>query len=450
MNNEKIRSFIEANPKYLTGFYRELAVKFNVSYEQARHIARRMRKKPDTVSKKANGTSSFSENVSTGDANLSFNTTVRIKTKEDLINLGMVDLNDFEIERYEVTTWEGYRKGKEADIKWSQGIMDGYVKDSGKLITETLYRVNVKLKRRKLDTDLEKQKELILAEIKSHRRETNLNWVYHNLSDKLFKESKKDKYLLELCLFDMHFGKMSWSEETGEDFDLKIAEKRFKEAVYGLLRKVDLTTVEKILFPIGNDLINVDNKNNTTTAGTPQDTDSRFFKIIKVVRKILVEVIDELASIAPVDVVIVPGNHDESTSFFIGEMLDCFYHKHPRVNIDCKIKLRKYYQYGKVGLQMTHGNEEKHHDLGLIFATEEKKLWGDTDYRFCQLGHFHKNKKTEFVSVDEHQGFQIQILPSLSGTDSWHKKKGYMSKKQAKAFVFHKEEGMTGEFTVSI
>jgi len=275
MNNEKIRKFIEANPKYLTGYYRELAVKFNTTYDRIRHIARSMRNNfsantQEEESPNSDQTSKFSENVSTGEANLSFSTPVRIKTKEDLIALGMVDLNEFEIERYEITTWEGYRKGKIVDLVWEQGVSTGYVKDSGKLITETLYRVNVKLKRRKLDTDILKQKELILAEIKSHKYPTNLLSAFDDLYDKINRGYIGNKYLLEISLFDMHFGKMAWSEETGEDFDLKIAEKRFKDAVTNLLTKIDHKSVEKILFPIGNDLVNVDNKNNTTTAGTPR------------------------------------------------------------------------------------------------------------------------------------------------------------------------------------
>jgi len=325
------------------------------------------------------------------------------------------------------------------------------VKDSGKLITETLYRVNVKLKRRKLDTDLLKQKELILAEIKLHPYESeplkkHKEWL------KALSDTDLDRVnLLEICVPDAHFGKLAWNQETGEDYDLKIAENQFKEAIRKLLKRVgDLSIIDRILFPVGNDLINVDNKFNTTTAGTPQDSDSRFLKIIKVVRRILIEVIDELSIIAPVDVVIVRGNHDETSAFMIGEILDAFYHNNPLVTVDNDPKMRKYYGYGQTGIQFTHGSEEKHDQLGLIFATEEPEMWAQSDFRYCQLGHYHKNKTTEFVSVNDHQGFQVQILPSLSGRDAWHYKKGYNTKKQAKALVFHAEEGLIKEFTVTV
>ena len=73
-----------------------------------------------------------------------------------------------------------------------------------------------------------------------------------------------------------------------------------------------------------------------------------------------------------------------------------------------------------------------------------------TKFREVQLGHFHKNKKINYVSVDDFQGFQIQILPSLSGTDFWHNSKGYNSLKQAKAFLYSKTEGRVAEFTHTV
>ena len=55
-----------------------------------------------------------------------------------------------------------------------------------------------------------------------------------------------------------------------------------------------------------------------------------------------------------------------------------------------------------------------------------------------------------YVSVDNHQGFQIEILPSLSAADEWHSAKGYISNPQAKAFLYHKEEGEIAEYTYTV
>ena len=290
------------------------------------------------------------------------------------------------------------------------------------------------------ESDLLSQKAIILKELMTASKKCEF----------VYSSETNAKLAYEINIPDVHFGKLSWEEESGEDYDLKIAEKRYITAIQELLSNVSLSSIEKFIFPVGNDMINIDSRRNETYAGTPQDSDSRFYKIVKTVKNILINTINQLSSIAPVDVIIVSGNHDTETMFMIGEMLDAYYYNNEKVSVDNSAKQRKYYKYGVNGFQYTHGNEEKHSELGLIFATEEPNLWAETKFRMCKLGHFHKNKKTEYVSVDEHQGFQVQILPSLSGSDAWHKSKGYMSKKQAKGFLYHKEKGQIGEFTYTI
>lgn len=290
---------------------------------------------------------------------------------------------------------------------------------------------------RKLDTDHKKQKELLLKELRTELP------VFPSIK----LQTKGKKYAYELSIFDAHFGKMAWGEESGEDYDLKIAEQRYTEAVANLLSYVKLEDIERIVFPIGNDMINIDSRRNETFAGTKQDSDSRFFKIVRTVKEILIKNINALSLIAPVDVIVIAGNHDPESMFMIGEILDAYYTTNKNVNIDNSPKQRKYYQYGLNGFQYTHGNEENHKDLGLIFATEESKLWAATKFRFAKLGHFHKNKKLNYVSVDEFQGFQVQILPSISHNDAWHTGKGYSSMRQAKGFLYDKQKGQVAEYT---
>lgn len=428
-------------------YYNRVGEEFGVGKECIRHRVRKLNSKklietPDDFIK-GSPISQLRENIRTGEGDYTFVTNKRIKTLEDLIEACDVDIKVWEIVSYEVNKWEVGRKDKSVDWNTKKGVVKkGTVHDSGKIFVEPLFQVKAKLSRRKVSKDLSLQKEAIMAEMRSYSPS--------------IKMASKEKYnfenketLLEISIFDPHFGKLGWGEETGEDYDLKIAEKRVKNAIKDLLSRVNLNNVQKILLPLGNDLINVDNNNNTTTAGTQQSTDVRFMKIIKVVRRILVEIIEELSLIAPVDVIIVPGNHDTSTAFMIGEILDATFYNNERVTVDNSPKVRKYYRYGSVGIQWSHGNEEPHQSLGIIFATEEPELWAATKFRFSQLGHFHKNKKINYVSVDEHQGFQVQIIPSLSGIDAWHYKKGYNTLHQAKSFLYHKTKGLIGEFTTT-
>lgn len=330
--------------------------------------------------------------------------------------------------------------------EWQCKSYNAWIKDKfGEIESQPKFSVFAKMKRKSVDKDPELQKDVLLKELYDAAPE--IQFVDLNIPDD-FSDEKDSLY--EISIPDAHFGKLAWAEESGDDFDLKIITEWYQNAVNELLNRVNLERIDRILFPIGNDMINIDSNANTTTGGTPQQVDGRFPKIVRVVKNVLIDTINKLAVVAPVDVLVVPGNHDYHTMFMIGEILEAYYSKTQRININNSPNPRKYYQYGVNGFQYTHGNEEKHQELGLIFATEEPQLWADTKYRVSKLGHFHKTKKLSFISTDEHQGFQVEILPSLSGTDLWHKKKGYKSNKAAKSFLYHKTKGKIAEFTYNL
>ncbi len=352
------------------------------------------------------------------------NTDFEVKSLEDLLAVCEVDTT-----KWEVVSWQCR--------KWDSSIKNA----DGNLETKALHSVNAKFKAITIDTSLTLQKDLLLKELFEKAPE-------YITPASVTSDNKT--YLLEIALPDVHFGKMAHKEESGEDYDLKIATQRFKDAVKALISRVDLNNVERILFPIGNDMFNVDGKNNLTTGGTPQDCDSRFYKTVRSVKNLLIDTISNLMTIAPVDVVIVAGNHDEQTSFMLGEMLDAYYHNTKDVTVVNTANLRKYYQYGTTSIMFTHGNKEKHTDLGMIFAAENPKLWANTTQRYIQIGHLHHNRKINYLEAQEFQGFTTQIIPSISGNDAWHAGKGFNSLKQAKAFLFDKKEGLIGEFNYTV
>ena len=259
--------------------------------------------------------------------------------------------------------------------------------------------------------------------------------------------NKPNPCMLELAITDHHFAKLAWDLETGDSYDIKIAKRYYINAIKDLLLKTAHLNVEKILMPIGNDLFNFDGIKNETTAGTPQDSDSRWTKIFRIVSETMIEVIDICREIADVDVIIVPGNHDRASCFYLGEFLSAWYRLDKNVNINNDPTLRKYYVYGKTLLGMTHGSEEKQGSLPLLMAREAKTAWSICNFYEYQLGHWHKKKMTEYISGDTYNGVQIRILPSLTGTDAWHYSKGYVKGiKSALGIVYDKEEGCIAEF----
>jgi len=351
----------------------------------------------------------FSENLEKGTAIKTVETIEEVQSLDDLIRICKIDTTKWDITRYSQKS------------------------SNGKYTVEAFMSA-------KTPSELEVQKDILIAELKDQLQKDPW-WMRRTNNPSI--DTEKDQ-LLELAVFDLHLGKLSWKGETGEDYDLQIAAERYRNCIHDLTSRVDKRKVGRILLPLGNDMIHIDNKFKTTTNGTPQDTDSRFAKIIKEARKLILDQIQFLITQfnVPIDIVIVPGNHDQTVMFTLGEILDAYYTDHNLVKVFNDPKLRKYYQFGKNMIMFTHGSEEKHAELGLIAATEEPKMWAETKYREVHLGHLHKSKSVKYTNVDEYQGFKIRIINSLSGTDAWHYSKGYMSLKGAEAFVWDREKGL--------
>lgn len=259
----------------------------------------------------------------------------------------------------------------------------------------------------------------------------------------------KAQHMLELDAFDLHLGKLAWSLETGgSDYDLGIAAKDFREALDDSLTKASGFQLSKALLPLGNDLLQTDNLRSETTAGTRVDSDSRYHKMFDAAVKEMRWAVERLKERAPlVEVVVVPGNHDRLGAFTVGRVLEAVYESDPRVTFQNSPNLRKYVQFGVTLLGFTHGNEEKHNDLPLIMAHEQKQAWADTLFHEWHVGHNHKYKKTRYVAGDSFQGTVIRIIRSLSEADAWHSQKGYIGGRRAiETFVYHLKEGEVGAF----
>lgn len=436
---KQVENYILKNPQSVdrkaVNPYGNVASKFKTDIETVRAVYRSLRKRSLVeVGNESQATIGYVSSDTKSNPIISWTYTTndtseikkevdsQIQTLEDLIEVCEIDTDVWEVSSFECKAYEAW------------------IKKDGEIHSQPKYSVYAKLKKRKIEKDLILQKDVILQELKEYVSKPVESRDYQN----------KGNLLLELAIFDPHFGKLAHKEESGEDYDLKIAGQRYREAVTDLLSKVDLSSIGRILFPIGNDLFNVDGMSKMTFNGTPQDTDTRFHKMVKYVKKLLIDIIDHLSIIAPVDVVVVPGNHDTSITFLAGEILDAYYHKDDNVSISNSAKLRKYYVFGKNAFLFTHGDREKQNELGMIFAAEEPKIWGNSTYRFCQIGHYHHTKKISYLSANEFQGFQVQILPSLSPNDAWHAGKGYMALRQAKAFLFDPNKGLVAELTYSV
>ena len=208
--------------------------------------------------------------------------------------------------------------------------------------------------------------------------------------------------------------------------------------------------INKILLPLGNDYFNVNNKANTTANGTLQQEDTRWQKTFRAGRKIAIDMIDMCTSIAPTDVLLIPGNHDEEKIFYLGDALECWYHNNKNVHIDNLARSRKYYSYGKVLLGFTHGYNENIKKLPNLMQFEVPQLWGNSLYREWHTGDKH-HKVDYLLEVEDQIGMVIRILRSLVPADAWTFSHGFVGvPRSAEAFLWHPENGLVAQFTSNV
>jgi len=199
-----------------------------------------------------------------------------------------------------------------------------------------------------------------------------------------------DKHMLEICLFDEHFGKLTWRRESLQDQDLKIAESMYRNAVEDLLKITQPFPVEKILFPFGHDFFHMNDATFTTPrSGHNLDVDGRLSKIYEVGAFSVCRAIERCLEIAPVHVILVRGNHDEDLSYFLASHLRAYFRNDKNVTVDSETIARKYYRYGKTLLGMTHMATRglKPERLGLIMAKEAKADFAATIHHEWHVGH---------------------------------------------------------------
>lgn len=351
-----------------------------------------------------------------------------IKTSEKLLEVAQVNLDLWKLDKEVINKWDVTMKGND-----------------GEPITAQNFQVKIWLSKRlevaatfnAADTFKQLLSEMEIPE------PIKVNYNFKN---------QKEKNLLEISIYDAHIGKLCWAGETGENYDVKIASKRFISAIEGLIERAKGCGFERIMFVVGNDFFNSDTILNTTTAGTPVDEDLRWQKTFKLGLRLLVQGIDIMRQYAPVDILIIPGNHDYTRSFFVGEALSAWYRNDENVKIDNGASPRKYYRYGKVLIGLTHGNEEKEARLPQLMALERKQDWAETDHREFHCGHFHSKRAVSYKLpiYNEDLGVLIRYMSSISSTDSWHFKKSFVGpNRAAEAYLWNFENGYVGQFNVN-
>jgi len=261
---------------------------------------------------------------------------------------------------------------------------------------------------------------------------------YHTIEYKPSKES----HLLVIDPADVHVGKLCRAFETGEEYNEQIAVKRVKEGVNGILNKAKGFEIDQIALIIGNDILHTDNPRRTTTSGTPQDTDGMWYDNFLTAKRLYIDVIEQLMTLAPVSVIYNPSNHDYTHGFFLAQLIEAHFRLSTNVTFNVDLSHRKAFKYYNNLIGTTHGDGAKESNLPILLAQEFSKDWASTKHRYIYTHHLHHKTSKDYIGVT------VETLRSPSSADSWHHRNGYQhSPKAIEGFIHCKEHGQIARLT---
>ena len=215
---------------------------------------------------------------------------------------------------------------------------------------------------------------------------------------------KASKAMLEIPLFDMHFGvaDIAYYEET-------------------LLRVLDLMQrdyFDTILIVIGQDLLHNDDFRGRTTKGTQiekvdmekawEDAETFFINVISTAQN----------RADKVRVVYSHGNHDESMSWAFVKLLERIF---PEVAFDTEKKPRKAVLWEGCFVGFSHAEyaKSKPEDLFAQFAVEYAAEFAPASVREIHTGHLHSERGHDV-------GAMVRRLSTGAKTDEWSRDQGYV------------------------
>ncbi len=420
---EKIKKYLLANPEKLNSDYAQTAKLFESNYEAVRGVARRLRNKLTPTNK--NEKTSFTENKD--GAVVTCEDSKRVKSLEDLLKACHVDTNVWEVEKYDIGTYEvtGFDKAKRP-------------------ITIPMYRTKAWLKKINPLQNIVKIREELVEDLTPLFAST----TKHIIRPDSYKDD--DPHLLEINAFDLHLGKIGID---GDNYSLDIARQRMIDALTHLIKRASGYYINQILFIVGNDFLNSDGDWPivSTTKGTPQYNTDKGIEIYRAGRKLIVECIQMLVEYADVHVCVIPGNHDRESMMHIGDALEMFYENNENVTVDNSNFMMKSFVYGKCLIVNDHGDGPKLNDLPGIVSQRYRDVWSDVRYVEVHRGHLHTNKAYKMQAVEELNGLTVRNLSSMSATDEWHDQKGYVGNiKKASAFVWSAYNGVQAKLNYNV
>lgn len=242
---------------------------------------------------------------------------------------------------------------------------------------------------------------------------------------------------------DYHFGMLSWKEETGADWDLKIGEetiiKWFAQAIQ------QSPDAYQAIFAQLSDFLHFDGMDAVTPASKHLlDVDTRFAKVVRSAIRILRTVIDMLLQKhQQVHIIMADANHDPVSQIWLREWFSAMYENEPRITVDTSPSPYNAYEFGKTALFFHHGHKRKVANVSEVFAGQFREMFGRTKYAYAHMGHLHS------VDVKENNLMIVEQHRTLAAPDAYSARGGWLSGRDAKVITYHRDYGEVSRLTIN-
>ena len=222
---------------------------------------------------------------------------------------------------------------------------------------------------------------------------------------------------------DAHLGMLAHEAETGANFDLKIAERELLAAIFMLIDQTEPT--ERLVINDLGDFTHYENmRGETEASGNVLDFDGRFPKMIDVYAKVMRAIIDKALTKAQyVDVIVNQGNHSRTNDIWMAVLIKNVYGRSGRVNVLNNHTPFIGYRMGRTFVMTHHSDTTKPAKLAHVMSTDFARDWGETDYRYIDIGHIHHN-----MVLKEHPGVVVESWNILAPKDKWAHDYGYRAR----------------------
>ena len=389
MNNTKLLKRVEASLKWKKS-NAHCAKSLNIDLETYLKLKKELLSKlSDQV------TYTQAVNLEKGESRIECLTTKNPKTPEEIIELLNIDTEVWKLSQY----WN-----KQQNDKWLVSALVTQIKKTEETLLEDLLK--------------------------------NFKPNYKPLEKKP-KKNNFENVCAVLSVQDIHFGKFENDNITEE----------YTNAIIDLVTKTtNVYNLDKLYYVIGGDILNVDTFLGTTTSGTPIGQYPMAYEMYEQAFDALFNAIRYMSMHAnELHIVYIPGNHDRLSSYHLAHALSKSI-REDNIVWHVEYDERKVMVAGSNFFAFEHGDINTKNSL-MIYATERSFEWGSTRYRTLYTGHYHKKKTIEYITEDEHNGFTLKILPSLSKTDYYHYHNKFIGNKRSAVIDIHSfDEGKIAEF----